>query len=72
MIYIGGLYPLVRHHNPQAPLKVKVLLIGDSFAVRSRPSSRPRYGIWLQSIRVAATPNIRDSPIWSGGKNRIS
>ena len=32
MIYIGGLYPLVRHHNPLAPLKVKVLLIGDSFA----------------------------------------
>ena len=32
MVYIGGLYPFVRHHNPLAPLKVRVLLIGDSFA----------------------------------------
>ena len=31
-LYIGGLYPRVAHVNPSAPLKLRVLIIGDSFA----------------------------------------
>ncbi|MBO7684452.1 MAG: hypothetical protein J6T51_06980, partial [Kiritimatiellae bacterium] len=31
-LYVGGIYPQVVHENPDAPLDVRVLLIGDSFA----------------------------------------
>lgn len=31
-LYVGGIYPQVVHKNPGAPLGVRVLLIGDSFA----------------------------------------
>lgn len=31
-LYVGGLYPMVRHRNPQAPVRAKVMIIGDSFA----------------------------------------
>ena len=31
-LYVGGIYPQVAHENPEAPLRVRVLLIGDSFA----------------------------------------
>ena len=31
-LYVGGIYPQVVHENPAAPLGVRVLLIGDSFA----------------------------------------
>ncbi len=32
LLYIGGMYGVVRHENPGAPLKRRVLLVGDSFA----------------------------------------
>ena len=31
-LYVGGLYPLVRHRNSKAPIQTKVMIIGDSFA----------------------------------------
>lgn len=31
-LYVGGLYPMVRHHNGAAPVQSKVMIIGDSFA----------------------------------------
>ena len=31
-LYVGGIYPQTVHENPGAPLRVRVLLIGDSFA----------------------------------------
>ena len=31
-LYVGGIYPLVIHENREAPLRKRVLLIGDSFA----------------------------------------
>ena len=31
-LYVGGLYPLVRHRNRAAPVRAKVMIIGDSFA----------------------------------------
>ena len=31
-LYVGGIYPQTVHENPGAPLGVRVLLIGDSFA----------------------------------------
>jgi len=31
-LYVGGLYPLTRHRNGDAPLKAKVMIIGDSYA----------------------------------------
>lgn len=31
-LYVGGIYPQVVHENPSAPLRKRVLLIGDSFA----------------------------------------
>jgi len=31
-LYVGGIYPLVVHENRNAPLRKRVLLIGDSFA----------------------------------------
>lgn len=31
-LYVGGLYPLVRHRNAKAPIQTKVMIIGDSFA----------------------------------------
>ena len=31
-LYVGGIYPQTIHENPRAPLRVRVLLIGDSFA----------------------------------------
>lgn len=31
-LYVGGLYPMVRHHNAAAPVQAKVMIIGDSFA----------------------------------------
>ena len=31
-LYVGGIYPQVVHENPEAPLGVRVLLVGDSFA----------------------------------------
>ena len=30
-LYIGGMYGVVKHENPEAPLKRRVLIIGDSF-----------------------------------------
>lgn len=32
-IYIGGNFPLVEHRNRQAPVKARILLIKDSFAI---------------------------------------
>ena len=32
LLYIGGTYGVVRHENPGAPLKRRVLLVGDSYA----------------------------------------
>ena len=32
LLYIGGTYGVVKHENPGAPLKRRVLIIGDSFA----------------------------------------
>lgn len=32
LLYVGGLYPLARSVNDRAPLKLKVMLIGDSYA----------------------------------------
>ena len=32
LLYIGGTYGVVKHANPGAPLKRRVLLVGDSFA----------------------------------------
>ena len=31
-LYVGGLYPLVRHQNAKAPIRARVMIIGDSFA----------------------------------------
>ena len=31
-LYVGGLYPLVRHRNNGAPIRVKIIIIGDSYA----------------------------------------
>lgn len=31
-LYVGGIYPQTIHENPQAPIRKRVLLIGDSFA----------------------------------------
>ena len=30
-LYVGGIYPLVCHKNEQVPIKVRILVIGDSF-----------------------------------------
>lgn len=30
-LYTGGIYPFVRHRNPTAPIRAKVLIIGDSY-----------------------------------------
>ena len=32
LLYIGGTYGVVRHENPGAPLKRRVMIVGDSFA----------------------------------------
>lgn len=31
-LYVGGLYPMVCHRNAAAPIRAKVMIIGDSFA----------------------------------------
>lgn len=31
-LYVGGLYPLVRHRNNGAPIRAKIIIIGDSYA----------------------------------------
>lgn len=31
-LYVGGLYPMARHRNPEASVRAKVMIIGDSFA----------------------------------------
>ena len=32
LLYIGGMYGVVRHSNASAPLKLRLMIVGDSFA----------------------------------------